>query len=258
MQTAGGAFLLIYLVSLLFGVFHLATQQMLRVATFILLLYGLVIWLHWLQGPESTDLRVELLQWAVLAFVVVWFSIMVGYIHTLMARVDQAEFDDLTGAYTRRRIFEILRHEKLRADRGAGPLSVCLLDLDNLKRVNDILGHQAGDLQLKMVVRAVQRELRKGALDRREHRLVTLDPELGVMTALQQQLIAAKTDSFRNFFPVGWHIGNVSLRVTRNAVEIAKLTISNADIGCVYISIYLPGNFSMWYLFLSQFISHEH
>jgi len=160
MPTAGGVFLLLYLVSLLFGVFHLATQQMLRVAAVILLLYGLVIWLHWLHSPGSADLRVELLQWAVLAFVVVWFSIMVGYIHTLMARVDQAEFDDLTGAYTRRRIFEILRHEKLRVDRGAGPLCVCLLDLDNLKRVNDILGHQAGDLQLKMVVLAVQRELR--------------------------------------------------------------------------------------------------
>jgi diguanylate cyclase (GGDEF)-like protein len=160
MQTAGGVFLLIYLVSMLFGVFHLATQQMLRVATVILLLYGLVIWLHWSQSPGSTDIRVELLQWAVLAFVVVWFSIMVGYIHTLMARVDQAEFDELTGAYTRRRIFAILRHEKLRADRGAGPLCVCLLDLDNLKRVNDALGHQAVDLQLKMVVLAVQRELR--------------------------------------------------------------------------------------------------
>ena len=160
LQTGGGAFLLIYLVSMLFGVFHLSTQQMLRVAAFILLLYGLVIWLHWSQSPESTDLRVELLQWTVLAFVGVWFSIMVGYIHTLMARVDQSEFDELTGAYTRRRIFEILRHEKFRADRGAGPLCVCLLDIDNLKRVNDILGHQAGDLQLKMVVLAVQRELR--------------------------------------------------------------------------------------------------
>jgi hypothetical protein len=90
MQTGGGAFLLLYLVSMLFGVFHLSTQQMLRVATLILLLYGLVIGLHWSQSPGSTDLRVELLQWAVLAFVVVWFSIMVGHIHTLMARVDQA------------------------------------------------------------------------------------------------------------------------------------------------------------------------
>jgi hypothetical protein len=139
MQTAGGAFLLIYLVSMLFGVFHLSTQQMLRVAACILLLYGLVIWLHWSQA--GTNSSVELLQWAVLAFVVVWFAIMVGYIHTLVARVDASEFDELTGAYTRRRVFEILRHERLRADRGAGPLCVCLLDLDNLKRVNDMLGH---------------------------------------------------------------------------------------------------------------------
>ena len=158
MQSGHAVFLLVYLVSMLFGVFHLSTERMLRVAACILLLYGLVIWLHWSQ--EGTDSRVELLQWAVLAIVVVWFSIMVGFIHTLMMRVDESEFDVLTGAYTRRRVFEILRHEKFRADRGAGPLSVCLLDVDNLKRVNDTLGHQAGDLQLKMVVLSVQRELR--------------------------------------------------------------------------------------------------
>ena len=160
MPAGHGVFLLVYLVSMLFGVFHLSTRQMLRVAAFILLLYGSVIWLHWAQSPGDADLRMELLQWVVLAFVAIWFSLMVGYIHTLMARVDQSEFDELTGAYTRRRVFEVLRHEKFRADRGAGPLCVCLLDLDNLKRVNDTLGHQAGDSQLKMVVLAVQRELR--------------------------------------------------------------------------------------------------
>ena len=158
MQTGHGAFLLIYLVSMLFGVFHMSTLRMMRVAAFVLFSYGLVIALHWSEA--GVDTRVELLQWAVLAFVVVWFSIMVGYINTLMARVGQNELDELTGAYTRRRIFEILRHEKLRADRGAGSLSLCLLDVDNLKRVNDTLGHQAGDVQLRMVVLSVQRELR--------------------------------------------------------------------------------------------------
>ena len=158
MQTAHGVFLLVYLVSMLFGVFHMSTLRMMRVAAFILLAYGVVIWLHWSQ--EGVDSRVELLQWAVLAFVAVWFALMIGYIQTLMTRVGENELDELTGAYTRRRVFEILRHEKLRADRGAGPLSLCLLDVDNLKRVNDTLGHQAGDVQLKMVVLAVQRELR--------------------------------------------------------------------------------------------------
>jgi diguanylate cyclase (GGDEF)-like protein len=160
MDGAGSAFLLVYLVSLLFGVFHLSTRQMLRVAGFILILYGTTIWLRANHGTVGADLRMELLQWAVLGFVVVWFSIMVGFISTLMARLGESEFDELTGAYTRRRIMEILRHEKVRTDRGAGPLSVCLLDLDNLKHINDKFGHQGGDLQLKTVVSAVQGELR--------------------------------------------------------------------------------------------------
>jgi diguanylate cyclase (GGDEF)-like protein len=159
-QSARGAFLLVYLVSMLFGVFHLSMRQMLRVAVFILLLYGWVIWQLAAQGLAKEELNQELLQWTMLMFVVVWFSIMVGFISTLMTRLGQSEFDDLTGAYTRRRVTEILRHEKFRADRGAGPLCVCLLDIDNLKQINDTRGHQSGDLQLKTVVSAVQRELR--------------------------------------------------------------------------------------------------
>lgn len=160
MHSGRGAFVLIYLVSMLFGVFHLSTRQMLRVAALILVLYGVVIWRLAAQGLAGAELRIELLQWTALAFVALWFSIMVGYINTLMTRLDQSEVDELTGAYTRRRVIEILRHEKFRADRGAGPLCVCLLETDHLKRVNDTNGHLAGDWQLKMVVSAVQNELR--------------------------------------------------------------------------------------------------
>jgi diguanylate cyclase (GGDEF)-like protein len=119
-----------------------------------------VIWQLAAQGLAKEALNQELLQWTILMFVVVWFSIMVGFISTLLTRLGQSEFDDLTGAYTRRRLIEILRHEKFRADRGAGPLCVCLVDVDNLKHINDTRGHHGGDLQLKTVVSAVQRELR--------------------------------------------------------------------------------------------------
>jgi diguanylate cyclase (GGDEF)-like protein len=160
LKDGRGAFLLIYLVSMLFGVFRLSSQQLLRITAFVLLSYALVIWQLARHNPATLNLSVELLQWVVLAFVLVWFSLMGGYINTLVTRLGQSEADELTGAYTRRRIIEILRHEKLRCDRGAGPLSVCMVDIDKLKQVNDTYGHQRGDEFLRAVVSAVQEELR--------------------------------------------------------------------------------------------------
>jgi diguanylate cyclase (GGDEF)-like protein len=58
-----------------------------------------------------------------------------------------ATTDPLTGLGNRRRFEERVDGE-LRRGRG---LSVCLLDLDGLKRLNDTLGHQEGDRALKAV-----------------------------------------------------------------------------------------------------------
>ncbi|HET7121680.1 MAG TPA: sensor domain-containing diguanylate cyclase [Solirubrobacterales bacterium] len=53
--------------------------------------------------------------------------------------------DALTGLSNRRAFEERLPVELARASRHQLPLALCLLDLDGFKRVNDRLGHQAGD-----------------------------------------------------------------------------------------------------------------
>ncbi len=63
---------------------------------------------------------------------------------TLMARTDP-----LTGLLTQRSFYEGLEKEWQRAKRFHVPLSCVMLDLDFFKRVNDIHGHQAGDVVLK-------------------------------------------------------------------------------------------------------------
>ena len=56
--------------------------------------------------------------------------------------------DGLTGVGNRRAFDEALRQEIARARRLGCGLSLAILDLDHFKRVNDTMGHQAGDLVL--------------------------------------------------------------------------------------------------------------
>jgi diguanylate cyclase (GGDEF)-like protein len=72
--------------------------------------------------------------------------------------------DALTGAYNRRRILERLDDERQRLARGGAAFAVVLFDLDHFKRVNDSLGHAAGDEVLQRFVRLVESHIR--SLDR--------------------------------------------------------------------------------------------
>jgi two-component system, cell cycle response regulator len=59
--------------------------------------------------------------------------------------------DHLTGLLTQRTFYEIMEKEWHRSKRNQLPLSCVMLDLDFFKQVNDIHGHQAGDVTLKGV-----------------------------------------------------------------------------------------------------------
>jgi diguanylate cyclase len=68
--------------------------------------------------------------------------------------------DQLTGALNRRGLEEAFTRELARADRLVAPLSISMLDLDHFKKLNDALGHQAGDEALKHLTRVVRDLLR--------------------------------------------------------------------------------------------------
>ena len=74
-----------------------------------------------------------------------------------------AECDPLTGIYNRRKM-DSLGKEMVKACREQQKsMSLVFMDLDNFKRINDTLGHQQGDLALKLFVNETKRLLPKDA-----------------------------------------------------------------------------------------------
>src|SRR5229473_3040405 len=72
----------------------------------------------------------------------------------------EARTDHLTGLANRREFERIMEREVALAERHNRTLSLMMIDLDNLKRINDRHGHRAGDAALRLVAQQLQRVVR--------------------------------------------------------------------------------------------------
>jgi diguanylate cyclase len=73
---------------------------------------------------------------------------------------DEVSTDQLTQISNRRGLMQAFELERARLERSGGELSIGLLDIDNFKRLNDELGHSAGDEALKSLAAIVSKTLR--------------------------------------------------------------------------------------------------
>ena len=73
----------------------------------------------------------------------------------------QAYHDPLTGLPNRASFTEHLEEAMRRAKRAGWPLALLFLDLDLFKRVNDCLGHDAGDRLLRVAAERIRRAVRE-------------------------------------------------------------------------------------------------
>lgn len=73
---------------------------------------------------------------------------------------DLVRHDQLTGTLNRRGLEEIFAKEAGRAQRRNSPLCVALLDIDNFKKLNDTLGHAAGDAALIHLAAVIRETMR--------------------------------------------------------------------------------------------------
>lgn len=81
---------------------------------------------------------------------------------TLAENRKLSAIDDLTRVASRRFFGKHFPREVERAARYARALSLILCDIDNFKKINDTLGHAAGDDTLRQFGPRLQRQLRKG------------------------------------------------------------------------------------------------
>jgi diguanylate cyclase (GGDEF)-like protein len=72
----------------------------------------------------------------------------------------EARTDHLTGLANRREFERVMEREVALGERHDRRLSMMMIDLDNLKRINDRQGHRAGDAALRLVAQQLQRVVR--------------------------------------------------------------------------------------------------
>ncbi len=71
-----------------------------------------------------------------------------------------AIYDSLTGVHNHRYFYERLEQELTRSKRHGHPLSIAIIDVDNLKEINDLYGHLAGDKALRKMGHILKENVR--------------------------------------------------------------------------------------------------
>jgi diguanylate cyclase (GGDEF)-like protein len=79
---------------------------------------------------------------------------------TLVHMAVKASTDALTGILNRETVSQHAEAEWERYDREGQPLSLMLVDMDGLKRINDTHGHNSGDAALNTIARLVEQHKR--------------------------------------------------------------------------------------------------
>jgi len=211
-----------YLVIMLYGALRLSAARLAALSILALAAHGTMLHLSYLREQEYMDFEAATTEFAVLMVTLPWFAAMGGYVNRLRTRLAQsnrelegalerirdiAVRDELTGTYNRRFLMESLARELARAGRSGGGFSVCLVDIDHFKAVNDTLGHAAGDDVLKQVAAIAGRGLRGsdvfGRFGGEEFLLVLPDTDPAGAKVLAERIRAAVAAETRVTVTIG-------------------------------------------------------
>lgn len=130
-----------------------------------------------------------------------------------------AVIDQLTGLFNRRKLDELLQAERDRYIRYSKVFSVILLDVDDFKKVNDTMGHAAGDDVLRDLSKILKENIRKvDALGRwGGEEFMIICPETDTQAA---KMLAEK---LRGLIESSLDVGGLSITCSFGVVTVDKL-----------------------------------
>jgi diguanylate cyclase (GGDEF)-like protein len=111
----------------------------------------------------------------------------------------QATTDGLTGLVNHKTFYEILEKELWRSRRYGGRISLIMVDVDNLKNINDAYGHRAGDKVIREISKRIKECIRQIDTAARyggdEFAIILLNSSLEDATIVAQRMVDAVANS---------------------------------------------------------------
>jgi diguanylate cyclase (GGDEF)-like protein len=137
--------------------------------------------------------------------------------------------DSLTGLHNRRHILNLAELEFQRAQRFQHPLTMLVLDLDDLKQINDTYGHLVGDQALQAVAENGKKELREvdsiGRFGGDEFVILLVETELCAGRIVAERICQVISDTLINT-----RSGPLKISVSIGAAAVSEKASSLADL----------------------------
>jgi diguanylate cyclase len=159
------------LIAFSFGIFRLSTAVLVLLAVGCLGAYFGIIVAHGNDDGFMFEFHTDLMQWCVLALSLPGMILVGKQIQNLRQLLRTTRYqlehyeeksvrDELTGLYNRRQIQTELERAKQQANTNGAPFSICLIDIDHFKEINDHNGHLAGDAILREFAHVARNSIR--------------------------------------------------------------------------------------------------
>jgi diguanylate cyclase (GGDEF)-like protein len=125
----------------------------------------------------------------------------------------QATMDGLTGLANHRTFYEMLEKELWRTRRYGGQIALIMVDVDNLKKINDACGHRVGDRVIKEISKKIKACIRQIDTAARyggdEFAVILPNTSLSDAVVVAERMVDSVSNS-----PITWKKEQISLSIS--------------------------------------------